>query len=352
MIKKLIWNLETTVPPQLGYDKNIGLAGMIYGNIGDYLIFGGGSNFPNGSPIEGGKKIEYSDIYLYKQVDNTLVLMDQIQFSYPFSYGASTTTDDTLYFITKKNNTESDIVALTVSHNKLQFSILDTIAYSLENIILEYYNNTLIFGVGTVAGTLSTALYSYDLETKIIHNLGDFPGNKRSQALSFLHQDSLIIYGGGADLTYFDGFKFDLVNKTWSKLSDIGIADKDNNTVHFSLLGSRWLPINECELLTLGGFNKDIWRWAVHNLSTLKGDYLEEFRTMYFSMDEEEYKWNREILVYNHITDSWRLLDFFSFSAPCGHGFVKINDTLYSIMGEVKPAKRTNKIFSAKIKAL
>ena len=98
MSTKLTWKNIATVAPQKGYDKNLGTAGLVKGVLDSYLIFGGGANFEDGIlPVDGGVKINHKDVYLYKEVNGNLSLVDQIQYDYPLAYGPSAVADNKLY---------------------------------------------------------------------------------------------------------------------------------------------------------------------------------------------------------------------------------------------------------------
>ena len=102
-------------------------------------------------------------------------------------------------------------------------------------------------------------------------------------------------------------------------------------------------------MLVIGGFNKAVYDNAVHNLDTLKGDELADFRENYFGADPYEFNWNKEILVYNAKSDAWSSLGQVPFDAPCGEGLVLLDENIFSINGEIKPGIRTNRMYSGNL---
>ena len=163
----------------------------------------------------------------------------------------------------------------------------------------------------------------------------NFPGKLRNQAVSYVYNNELYIYGGGASETYNDGYKVNLETKEWTQLADVVI---DNEEV--SLLGADWAPLNEDELLVIGGFNKDVWKDAVFNLTTLQGEDHAKYRDAYFRRPVSDYKWNKKELVYNLKENRWYQLGEIPFEAPCGHALLATETNIYSVMGEIKPAER------------
>ncbi|ERK56415.1 putative phage head-tail adaptor [Gemella bergeri ATCC 700627] len=336
MNKKLFWKNIGKVPAQKDQRENIGTAGLIKGTINDYLIIGGGANFPNGTPIENGTKVIYSDIYLYKEIDGNLKLIEQTDFPFKTAYGATAQTKNTLYYIGMENKTSSKIIKISIQNEKLFFEELYTLPFSVENIIAEVLGDYLYFGIGSINGTNSNELYRYCLKDGCFEVISNFPGLPRSQAISYAVENSLIIYGGGASVTYNDGFSFDTKTLTWNNLSPVVINDEE-----LSLLGADRTLLNENELLIIGGFNKDVWKEATYNLNTLTGDARAEYRTKYFTMPVEDYHWNKKELIYNFAEDKWYKLGEINFYAPCGHALLSTKKYIYSIMGEIKPAVRS-----------
>lgn len=340
---KLQWEKIGVVSPQEGYEKNIGTAGLLKGVIDNKLIFGGGANFPGGLPVDGGTKVTHKDIYLYEIKDNEHILLDQIQHDYPLAYGPSAIYKDKLYYIANKDESSSDILELSIENNKLNIKVISSLPLTVENTIAEVYKNKLYFGIGSINGKNTNELYSFDSESKTFEVETEFPGKLRSQALSYIYNDSLIVYGGGAAETYSDGYKYDFKEKTWTKLADIII-----NNYEYSLLGADWCKLNEEELLVIGGFDKEVWKDAVFNLSTLTGEEHAKYRDAYFRRPVEDFKWNKHELVYNLKDNTWSKLDEINFEAPCGHALLSTDTHIYSIMGEIKPAVRSAHIHQAK----
>lgn len=85
--KRLVWDYAGSLPAQKGFDKNIWTAGLLQEVIGNYIIVGGGANFPKVLE-KGGKKVTHKDLYLLKDVDGQLKTIEQIQLDYPIAYGA------------------------------------------------------------------------------------------------------------------------------------------------------------------------------------------------------------------------------------------------------------------------
>lgn len=343
-ISKILWESSGQLEPQIGYDKNLGTAGMLYGNIGNYVIVGGGANFPNESPAVGGAKKTYPDVYIFEQQDSNLVMIDHISLDYEIGYGSSITTSQGIYYVGGSTDPEhaNDVTLFTLdSNNKLTYNIVADLPFTFSDGIASYYDNKIYFGLGKQDGKSSNKFYCLDLSNNQISNLNNIPGeNTRNQSISQVLGDYIYVFSGGDSIAYTDGYKFDLKANSWSKVSDVVV---DSNPI--SLLGASSVKLNEDQLLVIGGFDKLIYDNAVKNLNSLQGEELQNFKNTYFSTDPVQFNWNNDILVYTASTDSWKSLGQLTFDAPCGAAIVLLNDKLYSINGETKPGTRTNRIY-------
>ncbi len=81
---KINWDTLAVIPPAAGTDVQYGLAGPVSGVFRDVLFVGGGSNFEDAMPWEGGEKRYHDDIYLLKQDKNDEVHWTQSERKLPF----------------------------------------------------------------------------------------------------------------------------------------------------------------------------------------------------------------------------------------------------------------------------
>lgn len=345
-IKNINWTKLGQLPAPKGYNENIGTAGLVKGVINDKFIVGGGANFPDGSPLKGGKKVVQKDIYLFQDNGNGINVLDQYTFTHGLAYGANVVNENTLYYLggedTKDNS--DDLLAITIKDNKINVEKIGELPVTVENAIAQYKDGKIYFGVGKLAGKLSKDFYVYDLKTKESKKLAEFPGEARNQSISQIFGDEIVVFSGGDKVTYQDGYKYNIKDDKWEKLADVKIGDEE-----ISLLGADAVKLNDNELLTIGGFNKDVWKEANEKLGTLQGEEKEAYRKDYFSREISAYKWNKKMLVYNIKDNTWKSLGDINFDAPCGNALLMNKGNVYSIMGEIKPTVRTPNIYKGTI---
>ncbi|WP_423800709.1 cyclically-permuted mutarotase family protein [Neobacillus sp. SAB-20_R2A] len=347
-VKRITWEHAGELEAQKGFEKNIGTAGVLSGSYKNYIIVGGGANFPYDTVLNGGAKEHYSDIYVYKNEDSGLTMIEHTNLDHKIGYGSSITTDKGVYYIGGSPDKEhaDDILFLTIDKNKkLKVEKVGDLPFTISNGIAVEKDGKLYIGLGQQNGKDSNKLYEYDLKTSNTRELASIPGEPvRNQSVAQLLNGNLYVFSGGGSIAYTDGYKYNIQTNSWSKASSVKVDDKE-----ISLLGANSVKLNNDEMLVIGGFNKEVYDDAVKNLNTLQGEELAAFRTNYFTADPYEFNWNKHVLIYNAKNDSWRSVGKVPFDAPCGEGLVLMDNQIFSINGEIKPGVRTNAIYSGTI---
>lgn len=129
------------------------------------------------------------------------------------------------------------------------------------------FGDYIIVGGGKQDGVLSKKFYTYDIKTGTLTLLPDFPGEAREQSVAEFLGGRFFVFSGGANVAYTDGYAYDPKTRAWTEIKGPNV---DGTPV--SLLGARAVRLNADEMLVVGGFNHEIYNWAVSNLSTLQGE--------------------------------------------------------------------------------
>lgn len=347
-----------TVP---GVTKQIGVAQVVYGNIGNFVLVGGGANFPNKTVLEGGgaAKVRYADLYLYEESFRGLELVKQTKLPVELEGATSVQADGGLYIIggAMNNGISSDILFITLNKDEDDVVIekVGTLPFTYQMGVARLYNGSIYIATGNQNGPASGKLWKFDVKTKTTTELASLPvGAERNQPVGEIlndgSEDLLYVFSGATTVgtAHVDGYAYSFKSNEWVPKSKVQIGIK--NVKEISLLGARSVKINKNEMMVLGGFNKDVWADANAKMAAtgLQGDALQAFRKEYFERDPQDFGWNEEILIYNTITDSWRTIGKVPFLANCGQGLVVVGNNIYNISGEIKPGVRTPKIFVGK----
>lgn len=343
-VDRILWEHGGDLEAQFGQDKNIGTAGLLAGKDGEYIIAGGGANFPDKPVLDGGAKKLYPDVYVLKEEDGRLKQVSHEKLNYEIGYGSSITDKEGVYYVGgSSDEKEADNVTLfTVNKKgKLKEKHIGDLPFTLSDGIAVKKDRYIYVGLGKQNGTPSNKMYRFDTKKGETKELAPMPGEAtRNQAVAQILGDDIYVFSGGDKVAYTDGYKYNIKNNKWEKVSDVKINDNK-----ISLLGASSVKLNEEEMLVIGGFNKEIYDDAVYNLDNLKGEELQAFRQKYFGADPQEFNWNENILIYNAEEDSWKTVGEIPFNAPCGAGLILNGNKIYSINGEVKPGVRTERTF-------
>ena len=350
--KRLVWDYAGSLPAQKEFDKNIGTAGLLQGVIGDYIVVGGGANFPEVLE-KGGKKVTHKDLYLLKDVNGELKTIEQIQLEYPIGYGASVSVkeENAIYYLGGSPDTEHmrDVLKVTLHNGKLKTEVYAKLPLGFENGVAQYKDGKIYYGVGKIENAErknvnSNKFYAFDLKTKETKELATFPGEPRQQTVGQILNNKFYVFSGGSNISYVDGYAYNFKTNTWEKAADVNI---DNEKI--LLLGANSIKIANDKMLVIGGFNYDLWNEANDKLSNLKDEELKSYKVAYFGAEPSWYNWNRKILIFDATKNSWKSIGEVPFDAPCGAALLTINNNIYSINGEVKPGVRTERMYKAYI---
>ena len=343
-VERILWEHAGDLEAQIGYDKNIGTAGMLAGKTGDFIIAGGGANFPDKPVAEGGAKKFYPDVYVLKEENGRLEQVNHTKLKYEIGYGSSISTEEGVYYIGgSSDEKQADNVTLfTVEENgNLKEKLIGNLPFTLSDGIAVKEGNYIYVGLGKQNGEASNKMYKFDITTGKTDEIASMPGqDTRNQAVAQILNNEIYVFSGGDKVAYTDGYKYDIENNKWKKVADVKIDGKE-----ISLLGANSVKINDNEMLVIGGFNKTVYDYAVKTLGTLQGDELQEFKQKYFGANPSELRWNKKILIYNAKDNKWTDIGEVPFDAPCGEGLIINGDKIYSINGEIKPGTRTNRTY-------
>ena len=332
-IKK--WWKVKELPAPTGYKENIGVSNMLYGVLDDKIILGGGANFPHKHPLEGGERVEHRDLYLLRAVDNSFQIVDQTVLEKPVADGRCTIFQNIMFYVGGDR-----IVKINVINNKLHVEEYAKLPFTIKNCIAHQYEGIIYYGLGTIDGKPTDKMFSFNIFTKENIELTPFPASERTQIVSEMFEDEIVVFSGGNSIAYTDGYKYNVKQKKWQTISDVELNGKK-----ISVIGAGSTKISNYEMLIVGGFSEEIWNEANDKLTNLTGEERQKFREFYYSQGFDYFNWNKEMLVYNYLTDRFRSLGEISFDAPCGNALVTSRYNVYSIMGEVKPGRRTPNIF-------
>lgn len=363
-------SLPDDVIAEEGFEK--GVSGLFAGLLGDLLIYGGGCNFPEGGPLEGGAKRYYRTLYALRisedgEVGEAFVAgtLDR-----PTGYGASLASRDgkALYFVGGTDGAEalSTIYRITLTEEgKPQVEPLrGAMSHGwYEGSAVLHEGKVYLVGGWSAPGVPMTNLESIDLETKEHSVLVPLPDGPRIQPVAMVDDwDTICIYGGFApaegdrgpvmqDCSY--SLNPERPDEGYRLLSDRPMRLGDGRKILFVGTAGTTDPTDGA-FYAAGGVDYDIFAGALdreyrQSKAAAAGDSaaLEEFarqRVEYMTREPEEYHFIP--CLFGIVTlDDWYAIDTDSAYATAGAALVARGDRVYLIGGERKPGVRTPDIW-------
>ncbi|WP_073507670.1 kelch repeat-containing protein [Streptobacillus notomytis] len=304
---------------QFKFLKNVGhelgLTSMFCSRIGEYILIYGGSNFPNGTPPYGSRKV-YSDMYLY-DLDFNLISKQNGKICPDKSIVVNY--DNKVYLISGAENTK--IYEYTLEGNKVIETEIFDLGFEIVGGFGGVYNEKIYFG--------KEYIYEFDLKNLKLSKLTKFIGEVREQSINFISNGKLYLFSGASNICYLDSYLYDIDKNEWKKITLPPIC----------LTAAASCKIDDNNFLIVGGCNKEIYDEAVQRLGDI------EFKKAYFSKNREEFKWNKDIYLFNTLEEKFIFISNGDIlNATCGSSMIKIDKKVYLINGEIKPGYRTAQV--------
>lgn len=358
--EELIWNTKNKLPPVRNDSENLGLAGALIGISNDRLIIAGGANFPNESPWEGGNKVFHKKIYSAKLSEEDKLEWEILDSSLdkPLAYTSNIPYKNG--FITVGGENENGPVNKVIhwlwdeqTHSLINNN-LPNLPQALTNSSAAIFNDILyVIGGETKDGT-SDKVWTLDLnnQSKGWKNGPSLP-YPVSHSTAVVQADGegmqLFLIGGRAQTEtkinnlYNQVLKLDLSRNIWLEKSPI----KLNGTPIHAISATTGFASGSTYILLFGGDDGGIFNQIetlnqkiANEENTQKLESLTEQKT---ALLEKHPGFNKKVLLYNTITDTWTNLNDLPYS-PVTTTAVKWNNKILIPSGEIHPGIRTSTI--------
>ena len=350
-----------------------GLAAMYSGAIHGKPIVAGGANFPEKPVHAGGKKVFYDDIYCYD--NNEWRIVGKLPFK--VASGASCTTErgvvcaggtdgskilDNVILISFSENQDvsasndkqvgknvgviiKELPSLPVPLTEASMAVRGDVLYVVGGKTYENTgcNETNIATSGdALREKASLGVYSLDLSVcKEWIKIAEID-SPRLQSVSTVQTGNtspcLFVFGGytmGVDkiMVRTDGACLNLKTLEWSEISNM--PESSNVT------GGACVNSGYSHILFVGGVNKSVFEARCNDANP---------DSTYFLNDPLWYKFNKDVLVYHTITNSWYTLCENQLLARAGAALVGQQDgSLLYVDGELKPGVRSCDVSEIKV---
>lgn len=325
-----------------------GVSAAFAGVVSNQLVVAGGSNFPGEPAAKGGKKKYYDAIYAnqggwWKRVGHL---------PRPLAYGASAIVPEGLVCLGGQDSTGCAVTDVTLIS---EVKIADVVTSATQHGSKEYGHTQLLSlpdlpesmmecasaycdGYIYIAGGRTNQFYrlQYPGGTNW-ETLPSIPGTQRVQPCAAFQTD-----GTGVKHFVLTG-GYDPETKTVSRTSLLYNARTrawhESSAAPYGISGAQSASLGSSFVMVIGGVNDSIFTNAI------RGEYGED----YLLHPASWYKFRKNTLIYNLITDSWMEIPGEEALARAGAMLVPFDNKWYNISGEFQPGFRSCNTYSVEI---
>ena len=353
------WGIAGTLPS--GDNKPpFGLAGPVTGVSNDKLFIGGGANFPDGFPWNGGKKVYHDSLYVFEKQHDSLIAFGHVyELPYPLAYSANCITDEGIVAAGGENRDGILNKVLRITwDNRIQepaVSSLPDLPLPLTNSAVAFYDHKVYIAGGQTGSCVSNKFYCLNLKdtTTGWETLPDLPhpvshaalyvqGNANGEKCIYLvggrqeHKDSL------SDL-YNEVYQFDLQTNHWSQKASLpyalsaftGVSWGDSSLLTFSGDEGKTFHVTEVLLMKIAKENDPVKK---QQLIAEKNE-----------LQKNHPGYNGNVLMYNTHADRWLKTDSIPFPGQVTTTAVKWNNEVIIPCGEIRAGVRTAQIIVGRV---
>ena len=326
------------------YPVEKGVSAPFAGFSGDWLLVGGGCNFPGTPAAEGGKKVYYKEVYACHIGKEPLQWLKVGDLREPVAYGAMVETHQGIICIGGMSDTSSLRTVCRISldsiREKLFIDSLPSLPETIDNAAAAAIGET-VYVTGGNQGNTGHSLYALTLEKDTAwKRLGDYPGPKRIQPVLLNVGDSCLFLIGGFSVDdstrtaaiSSDYMVYNLVSNTWKGPQAVPTMEEGGPRAIVGCSG--WGDNNR--FFVAGGVNYEIFKSAVEGKAP--ADYMKR--------PADWYKFSKDLLIYDKTKRIWKVVPGQEGFNKAGGILLQHNGCLHMVCGETKPGIRTSEIVS------
>lgn len=367
--KKAINHVEWKTAAQLQNadgSVSLGFAGAINGISNNVLIVGGGANFQDKMPWEGGKKHYSNEIHVLQKCNDKYSWNKKVQSTLPepIAYCGNTVTDSGVVYVggENKNGLSNKVFILkwNEAKNEVETKSLPNFPVHITNIGLTHIGNV-VYAIGGDEATkssdqfLSLDLNSTDPEWKILPQLPIALANSVVVSQNDTNGANIYVIGGrtktasGISDLHNTTFVFNLKKQKWENRANISDGEQ---TTNFS--AGAGVAVGNHSILIVGGDNGNVFHKIETYLSKIaQTDSLEEKTRLITEknlLNTNHNGFYKGILLYNTISNSWSKIGELPFLSHVTTTTTMWNGEIVLSNGEIKPGIRTPNIMLGTIK--
>ncbi len=359
------------LPGDLNGGKAEGVAGAFSGIIGNWLVVGGGANFPDKKPWQGGIKQFHDQLFVFKIEDDRLLLVNEdYKLPEPVAYGASITLPNGILCVGGNNSEKCLSKAFIIKENmehKLDFQTLPDLPVPLSFASIVAIDEVVyvVGGSSSVDGIDSgNHFFQLDLSKSGASEFGwqslpSFPGKGRIYTVAVVQSNGermcIYIFGGrnvsnSKEISVFtDGLVYDPFAKTWEP---VAAADSSN----FTVMAGTAFAVGLDQIIFVGGVpealveqEQSITKQLAESVKINDAAGIAEGQNLKLKYFTKHPGFLRDILRFDLVTRQLTKIGTFETSCPVTTNLVMYKNEAFITSGEIKPGVRTPYIYKVSL---
>lgn len=347
------WKVVAAMPPEEGRATAPGLAGPVTGIMSDKLLVGGGANFPDGLPWEGGVKKYHDEIHLFNLNDKNKIgyyKKASTTMPEPIAYGASIPFKDGIIYIGGENNSGPSSNVYYLKWNKVIDDVVITalpgLPLPLSNAGAAIIHQKIFVAGGETGNGVSNKFFMLDLQhlTKAWVVLPDLPHRASHAVVAGIDEknnETILMIGGrsetstGISAFFKTVYAFDIKNNFWQQKADLpfplaaGTGLLTSPGCLFLFGGDSGFTFNETENL-IQQISKEKDQLKKDSLVTIKN-----------KVQASHPGFSKQVLLYHTKTNKWSKAGEIPLTVPVTTTALKWKNNIIIPSGEIKAGVRS-----------
>lgn len=350
----LKWSLTATIPSQPNTGQSIGIAGPVTGICNNYLLVGGGANFPGRLPWLGGHKVYYKNVFVYRIADRNLTYEGHtFELPEPIAYGANASSPKGICVVGGENDNgpSSHVYLITGTIKDFKTIGLPDYPVAVTNACAVVIGNTLYVVGGETRDAVTAALYKLDLDytERGWEPLASLP-HSASHGMIVATEEGFYFMGGrckgigGVSTLYSDVYYYSVPENSWT-------TRKKLPYVLSAGAGGMYV---DGKIVLLSGDRGDRFHATeeiIHAINDQSDPQVKNRLTQEkIHLQETHPGFSKDVLLFTPTDNSWKVCDSIPFPVPCTTSAVQAGSCMYIPSGEIRAGVRTPSILRLEVK--
>ncbi len=357
--KTISWRIAGELPSDHKGESAKGLAGPVTGAHHRMIIIGGGANFPDSMPWQGGKKKYYQQVFVFRVTDKKFVPVDgSFRLPEPVAYAATCTTPLGVFYAGGENENGVSRKAYLLQWDRqkkdLKCKELPLLPDGLTNAACAAWGNHVYIAGGENGKEVVASCWSIDLDN-ISAGWKEWPSlpHPVSHAGLAVIQNkttsAIFLLGGRRKIPesiselYQSVYRLDLNNRTWTAMPDLP----------YPLSAGTCIYVGDDNIYLFGGERGTVFSKVEACLVAISKESRQSEREKLVEQKNQLLRthpgFSREVICYNTNIGSYKISGLIPYPTPVTTTAFWYRNAVIIPSGEIRAGVRSPQLLLAKI---